>query len=78
MTVYGWTPASTCYTPTAPTTATVQPAAVPTGATAAPATTGQQAASQTAIVAANCQAPTWWYSLLALATIAGFAARGKA
>ena len=83
MTVYGWTPPASCYTPTGASTTVSSTATTsgpspassgPTGSAPAPATTDQQAATQ---VAVGCQSPTWWYSLLALAAIAGFAARGK-
>jgi len=70
MTVYGWNPSNSAFIPT-PDPSSIGPAAsMPS--------TDQQSAVQTTNAAMNCQAPTWWYSLLALAAIAGFAAKGRA
>ncbi len=69
MTICGWTPQQSAYVPN-PTPSSVGPAA-------ASLSTDQQSAVQAAVAADTCQAPTWWYSLLALAAIAGFAAKGK-
>ena len=70
MMTFGWSPQQSCYVPSGG-ASSVGPASTAT-------TTDQQSAVQSTAAAMSCQAPTWWYSLLAIAAMAGFAARGKA